>query len=114
MLYPYMTLDDMTEIVHSEVLPDGRVKVIMETPDELDFFHNAVCYLPEMRWEKIFGYTEEELCFFHRLIKSNRDSIMRYAAQGGRNSTAQEQEKIWSISELAAKLARKEAVSYEI
>lgn len=107
MLYPYMTLDDMTEIVHSEVLPDGRVKVIIETPDELDFFHNAVCYLPEMRWEKIFGYTEEELYFFHRLIQSNRDSIMYNAAQGGRNNAAQEQKKIWSISELTAKLARK-------
>ena len=27
MMYPFMTLDDDTEIVHSEMLPDGRVKV---------------------------------------------------------------------------------------
>ncbi|MCI9662156.1 MAG: hypothetical protein HFI80_11600 [Lachnospiraceae bacterium] len=34
MMYPYMTLDDDTEITHSEMKPDGRVKVYMETPDE--------------------------------------------------------------------------------
>ena len=26
MMYPFMTLDDDTEIVHSEMKPDGRVK----------------------------------------------------------------------------------------
>ena len=29
MMYPFMTLDDETEIVHSEVLEDERVKVYM-------------------------------------------------------------------------------------
>ena len=32
MLYPFMTLNDNTEIVHSEMKPDGRVKVYIETP----------------------------------------------------------------------------------
>ena len=27
MMYPFMTLDDNTEVVHSEMLPDHRVKV---------------------------------------------------------------------------------------
>ena len=26
MMYPFMTLDDNTEVVHSEMLPDGRVR----------------------------------------------------------------------------------------
>ena len=34
MMYPFMTLDDDTEIVHSDMLPDGRVKVYIERPDE--------------------------------------------------------------------------------
>lgn len=46
MMYPFLTLDDQTEIVHSEMKPDGRVKVYVEKPDEKDFFHNAVCWLP--------------------------------------------------------------------
>ena len=33
MMYPFMTLDDNTEVVHSEMLPDGRVKVYFEKPD---------------------------------------------------------------------------------
>ena len=38
MMYPFMTLDDATEIVHSETQSDGRVKVYIEKPDEKDGF----------------------------------------------------------------------------
>ena len=38
MMYPFMTLDDDTEIVHSEMKPDGRVKVYLEKPDAEDCF----------------------------------------------------------------------------
>ena len=34
MVYPFMTLDDNTEIVHSEMNSDGKVKVYIEQPDE--------------------------------------------------------------------------------
>ena len=44
MMYPFMTLNDDTEITHSEMRADGRVKVYIETPDEKDGFHNAICY----------------------------------------------------------------------
>lgn len=33
-MYPFMTLMDNTEITHSEMFPDGKVKVYIETPDE--------------------------------------------------------------------------------
>ena len=36
MMYPYLTLNDDTEITHSELHPNGRVKVYIETPDEKD------------------------------------------------------------------------------
>ena len=61
MMYPFLTLDDQTEIVHSEMKPDGRVKVYVEKPDEKDFFHNAVCWLPGYQWEDINGFTPEEI-----------------------------------------------------
>ena len=41
MMYPFLTLDDGTEIVHSEMLPDARVKVYMERPDEIQGFLHA-------------------------------------------------------------------------
>ena len=34
MMYPFMTLNDDTEITHSEMKIDGTVKVYIETPDE--------------------------------------------------------------------------------
>lgn len=34
MMYPFMTLPDNTEITHSEMLSNGKVKVYIETPDE--------------------------------------------------------------------------------
>lgn len=45
MMYPFMTLNDDTEITHSEMKADGSVKVYIETPDEVGGFHNATCWL---------------------------------------------------------------------
>ncbi len=44
-MYPFLTLDDNTEIVHSEMRSDGTVKVYIEKPDAKDCFHHATCYL---------------------------------------------------------------------
>ncbi len=43
MMYPFLTLDGHTEIVHSELYDDHTVKVYMEKPDEKDVFHCAAC-----------------------------------------------------------------------
>lgn len=37
MMYPFMTLDDETEIVHSEMKPDGQV-LHREHPQEFELF----------------------------------------------------------------------------
>ena len=43
MMYPFLTLNDDTEITHSEMKEDGQVKVYIETPDVKDGFHyNAI------------------------------------------------------------------------
>ena len=52
MMYPFMTLNDDTEITHSEMKPDGKVKVYIETPDDFGGLHNAICWLPDSKWEK--------------------------------------------------------------
>ena len=83
MMYPYMTLNDDTEITHSEMKEDGRVKVYIETPDKFDGFHNATCWLPEYRWENIFGYSEEELEYFKKLVKNNAHLIIEFSQEGG-------------------------------
>ena len=54
-MYPFLTLDDKTEIVHSDMNAQGEVKVYIEKPDEKDCFHYASCYLPSYRWEDILS-----------------------------------------------------------
>ena len=83
MMYPFMTLNDDTEITHSEMKEDGRVKVYIETPDALDGFHNAICWLPEYTWEKVYGYSDEEMEYFRRLIRNNAHLIIEFSQDGG-------------------------------
>ncbi len=83
MLYPFMTLNDGTEIVHSEMRSDGSVKVYIETPDEKDGFHNATCYLPSYTWENIYGYSTAEMEYFKKLIRNNAHLIMEFSQEGG-------------------------------
>ena len=83
MMYPFMTLDDGTEIVYSEMKNDGSVKVYMEKADEKDGFHNAVCWLPEYKWEDINGYAEVELARYKKFVVDNAHLIMEFASEGG-------------------------------
>ena len=82
-MFPYITLNDDTEITHSEVKPDGRVKVYIETPDEEDGFHSAVCWLPDYTLENVQGYSESEMAHHHWLVRNNAHLILEYARDGG-------------------------------
>lgn len=83
MMYPFMTLDDGTEIVHSEMHPDGRVKVYLERPDAKDCFHHATCYLPDYTWEDIFGFTQADLDRYLEVIQSTAHLILQFSQEGG-------------------------------
>ena len=50
MMYPFLQIDGDTEIVHSDTLLNGEVKVYIEKPDAKDGFHHASCFLPAYRW----------------------------------------------------------------
>ena len=82
MMFPFMTLDNETEVVHSELQADGRVKVYIETPDEKDGFHHAVCWLPECKWEDISGYVDPELDRYKKFVVKNAHLIMEFASEG--------------------------------
>lgn len=83
MMYPYVTLNDDTEITHSEMLSDGRVKVYIETPDLKAGFHSAICYLPDYKWEDITGYSDEEMEYFKQFVRDNAHLIIEFAQEGG-------------------------------
>ena len=83
MMYQFMTLNDETEIVHSDMQKDGTVKVYIETPDEKDGFHNMTCYLPSYEVTEINGYSNEQVESFMEIIKSTAHLIMEFAKEGG-------------------------------
>ena len=88
MLYPFMTLNDNTEIVHSEMKPDGRVKVYIETPYAKYCFRHATCWLPEYKWEDVYQYSDEDLKKFEEIIRSTAHLIIEFSQEGGFDSAS--------------------------
>ena len=76
MMYPFLTLDDSAEIVHSEMRPDGTVQVYVEKPDAQDGFHSAVCILPGYQWQDITGFSQAELDRYDEVIHSTAHLIL--------------------------------------
>ena len=85
MMYPYMTLSDETEIVHSQLIEDKGIKKVIvnfERPTD-NGFDSARCELPEYKWTEKEGYSDEEIAFFEKLLHSNGHLLYKYAANGG-------------------------------
>ena len=83
MMYPFMTLDDQAEIVHSEMKSDGKVKVYVEKPDEKDCFHHMTCYLPGYAIEEVFGFSDQEVERYMEVIRSTAHLIVEFSQEGG-------------------------------
>ena len=85
MFYPFMTLNDNTEIVHSEVIEkNGREKVEVRIEKPVyGGFHSASCWLPDYRRENIDGFSEEEIKYFQEYLKFVAHIIMQLAREGG-------------------------------
>ena len=83
MMYPFLTLDDETEIVHSEQLDSGRVRVYIEKPDEKDCFHHMTCYLPDYSVEEIYGFDDDEVRRYMDIVRSAAHLILEFSREGG-------------------------------
>lgn len=85
MMYPYMTLADETEIVHSQIIEENGVQKVVvhfERPTE-DGFDSARCELPSYKWIIKEGYSDDEITMFEQLLHSNAHLLYKYAASGG-------------------------------
>lgn len=90
MMYPFMTLDDGTEVVHSEAYVENnmeKVKVYFEKPVE-GGFESAYCYLPEYRWDQIIGFSEDEIAKMREYLGSVAHIIIELSRQGGFENAA--------------------------
>ena len=83
MMYPFLQIDGDTEIVHSEMQPNGQVKVYIEKPDAKDGFHHATCFLPGYQWEDISGFSQKEIARFQEVLESTAHLILVFSQQGG-------------------------------
>lgn len=85
MMYPYMTLADETEIVHSQIIEkDGMKKVIVNFERSTESgFDPARCKLPDYKWTEKTGYSDEEINMFEKLLYNNAHLLYRYAENGG-------------------------------
>ena len=83
MMYPFLTLNDGTEIVHSDMDPQGRVKVYIEKPDAKDCFHHVTCWLPDDTWEDNFGFSRVDIDRYKEIIDSTANLILEFGADGG-------------------------------
>ena len=85
-MYPYMTFEDGTEVVHSDLIVDGDIeKVIVhfERPTA-GGFDSARCELPSYNWAMWEGrFTDEEKRGFETFLSNNAHLLYRYAASGG-------------------------------
>jgi hypothetical protein len=87
MMYPFIKLEDDTEIVHSEMLPGGKVKVYIEKP-VIGGFHCATCYLPAYEWSDITGFSDSDVQQFLEIIESTSHLIIRFSKDGGFENAA--------------------------
>ncbi len=90
MMYPFMTLNDKTEIVHSDAYIENnqeKVKVYFEKPI-YGGFKSAECYLPAYEWKNIDGFSEEEIESFQELLQSTAHIIISLAREGGFDNAA--------------------------
>lgn len=81
MMAGLITLDDETEVVHSEMKKGGRVKVYVEKPDAIDGFHHMTCWLPDFEITEVYKLSDEELSYFMMLIRTNADQIIEASMQ---------------------------------
>ena len=81
-MYGYITLSDETGVAHSEMKPDGTVKVYFEKPVE-GGFKSAVCWLPEYRWESIKGFDGDDVNRLGKFLRNNSHLILEFARDGG-------------------------------
>lgn len=87
MMYPFLQLDDQTEIVHSDMLGDGSVKVYIEKPVD-GGFHSATCFLPKYEWKGIDGFTNSDIERYQKIVESVAHLIIQFSQGGGFENAA--------------------------
>jgi len=85
MMYPYITLADETEIVHSHLREENGAKSVyvhFERPKPYGF-DSARISLPSYEWIMRDGFSDEEIKNFEDFAARHAHTIFYYAEIGG-------------------------------
>lgn len=86
MMYPYMTLEDGTEVICSQIIPQENIDTVLvhfERPTA-EGFDSARCKLPSYEWASWEGtFSDDELRGFEDYLRNNERLIYRHAASKG-------------------------------
>ncbi|MCC8140762.1 MAG: hypothetical protein LIO67_10795 [Lachnospiraceae bacterium] len=85
MMYRFMTLDDSTEVVHSDTYMENgveTVKVYFEKP-VYGGFQSAECYLPSYEWKNNNGFSSDKIAELQEYLESVAHIVIRLAREGG-------------------------------
>jgi len=85
MMYPYMTLADETEIVHSHLKDENGTKTVLIHFERAKpyGFDSARISLPSYEWLIRDGFTEKEIKMFEEFTARHAHSLFYYAEIGG-------------------------------
>lgn len=82
MIFPFMTIKNDIEVVHTEIRKDNTVKVYFEQPVYMGF-HSIECIIPSYSWSENNGFSEEELKYLDEYLHSVENIIFDLAKNGG-------------------------------
>lgn len=82
MYYPYCTIGESIEVVHTP-LKDGKTMVHIEEPDEVVGFKTLDCIIPGYTISNIIGFSQEEVNFLVQFCRNNAHLLLEYAGKGG-------------------------------
>ena len=82
--YPFLTLNDNTKIIHSEVLEkNGGEQVEVRIKKAVNGkIRSASCQLPDYIWENIVGFSEVEIKYFQGYLETIAHIIIQLAREG--------------------------------
>jgi hypothetical protein len=86
-MYPFITLDDETQIVHSHLIDENGINTVyvhFERPKE-NGFDTARCRLPTYEWVARSGFTADEMKIFETIVRGGAHLFYKYAEAGGMN-----------------------------
>lgn len=82
MFYPYCTINNSIEVVHTP-LNNNKTLVHFEEPDAIVGFKTLDCIIPGYQISNITGFSQEEINFLVQFCRNNAHLLLEYASKGG-------------------------------